>query len=207
MEPFLGFIVLTGPLFLIVLWVPVCIALAVWIVRKKIDKGWNVKARVGFLVFVIALFIPVTDVIVDRVYLKYLCETKAEVKILQAVELPAKYWNEDGSPKFMNNRGVLDFKALDERFEWRHEDKLFSSLITKIHKSTWVLFDKRAGKILGEKSDFYSDGGWIEGFSPAPGRGASCRSVSIAKYGQAKYFQQKQMQERAFVQRIFIRAE
>ena len=101
MNEILGFIVLTSPLFLIVLWVPVCIVLAVWTGRKFLKNSKiPIKVAIGTLVFLFALAMPIADEIAGRIYFNHLCETEAGAKVYQTIELPAEYWDENGKPNF-----------------------------------------------------------------------------------------------------------
>jgi len=98
MKQLLGFAVLTGPLFLIVLWVPVCIGIAFWVGRKVINRSLPFKITGGLAVFLIILVLPVSDEIAGRIYFNHLCKTEAGVKVYRIIELPAEYWDEDGKP-------------------------------------------------------------------------------------------------------------
>ena len=51
MNELLGFVVLTGPLFLIVLWVPVCIVMAFLVGKKFIKKSLTLKIAGGLAFF------------------------------------------------------------------------------------------------------------------------------------------------------------
>ena len=108
MDQLLGFIALTSPLFLIVLWVPVCIALAVWVGRKFLRAGLPLKIVVGTLLFLVLLILPFADEIAGRIYFNHLCETEAGIKVYQTIELPAEYWDEDGAPKFLKPNADLN---------------------------------------------------------------------------------------------------
>ena len=95
MKDFMGFIVLTGPLFLIVLWVPVSILISIWASKRFIKKGLPLKIALGLIVFTIVLVIPIADEIVGRIYFNHICETDAGFKVYQKIELPAEYWDVD----------------------------------------------------------------------------------------------------------------
>ncbi|SEA84743.1 hypothetical protein SAMN05660420_03396 [Desulfuromusa kysingii] len=100
MEALFGFITLTSPLFLVVLWLPVCIALAVWVSRKFKKTSLLLKVVIGSLTFLSSLILPFADEIVGRIYFNHLCQTEAGVKIYQVVELPAEYWDNTGKALF-----------------------------------------------------------------------------------------------------------
>lgn len=108
MDQLLGFVVLTGPLFLIVLWVPACIALAFVVGKKFIKKSLSLKIIGGMAVFLVVLPLPIADEIAGRFYFNHLCETEAGVKVYQTIELPAEYWDEDGEPIFYDGNTLPD---------------------------------------------------------------------------------------------------
>jgi len=168
----------------------VCIGLGIWVGRKFIKKGALVKTAGGVLVFLIALILPVSDEIAGRIYFNHLCKTQAGVKVYKTIELPAEYWDEDGKPKFMNSRGVLDTKVLGSRFEWkRHKKPVVSSLI-RIDQEKWVLYDNQSNGELGEMVDFTRYFGWINTFSPAPNVAEGCRNVWTGKHSQRNFMLQ-----------------
>jgi len=204
MESLLGFIVLTGPLFLIVLWVPASIALAFWVGRKMVSKSRWLKVISGLAIFLFTLLLPVTDFIVDRAYIKYLCENKQTVQVFHSLALPVEFRDENDQQLLINSIGRIDYRLLGQLFEWDMKDEVYPSILAKIHKRTWLFIDKRNNKPLAEKVSFHSDGGWIECFSPAPGRGASCRSIELNKYGENEYFRQVDTKERYLFSEIFL---
>ncbi|MGB3210147.1 MAG: hypothetical protein WBB19_05510 [Desulforhopalus sp.] len=203
MKQLLGFAVLTGPLFLIVLWMPVCIVLAYLVGKKFIKKSLTLKITGGFAVFLIALLLPVSDEIAGRIYFKHLCETEAGARVYQTIELPAEYWDEDEKPLFMNSRGVLDMKMLGDRFEWKQLRIPYVENIVKIDKSQWILYDKQSQKILAEKNSFIRLYGWIYKFSPAPNTGEGCRDLLIRKYNIDGYAKHQISREKKFILQIF----
>jgi len=171
----LGFVVLTGPLFLIVLWVPVCIGLGIWVGRKFIKGGTPLKIVGGVVVFLVALILPVSDEIAGRIYLNHLCETEAGMKVFQTVELPTEYWDEQGNPKFYVNRydkNKLRFIFPDKKmlnmpklsYTWTTSS---NSNLFYIDKDTLQITDRESGTIFGEYYLFRYWGGWlVRDFSP-----------------------------------------
>ena len=206
MNEFLGFVVLTSPLFLIVLWVPACIALAIWVSRKFIKKGALIKIVSGLLVFLLALFLPVADEVTGRIYLNHLCETEAGVKVYKTVELPAEYWDEQGKPKFMNSRGVLDMRILGSQFEWQRSRNLHMDTIITIVEDRRLLYDKQSKQVLGEKIDFARHFGWVSSFSPAPNVSESCRDIRAEKYSRSEFALKERSKEVDFILKMFIRS-
>jgi hypothetical protein len=169
MNTFLGLIVLTGPLFLIVLWVPVCIALAVWVGRKFIKKALPLKIAGGAAVFLIILVIPIADEIAGRIYFNHLCETKAGVKVYQTIELPAEYWNEDGKPKFYVNWDT----GLGKKYPLIYTKGAIASLF-HVGNAGYKFVDRQSDEVLGEVVNFRYGGGWLlRNFNP-PNTSNSC---------------------------------
>ena len=156
MNQFLGFVVLTGPLFLIVLWVPVCVALAFLVGKKFIKKSMSLKIIGGMVVFLVALPLPLADEIAGRMYFNHLCKTEAGVEVYQTIELPAEYWDEDGKPKF-----YVDWDAgLGKKYPLIRKGESYSSLF-HIDNAGFKFIEKKTGKTLGEVVNFRFLGGWI----------------------------------------------
>ena len=164
MKQLLGFVVLTGPLFLIVIWVPVCIALAVLVAKKLIKTSLLLKITGGLAVFLVMLLLPVSDEIAGRIYFHHLCETEAGVKVYQQIELPAEYWDEDGKPKFYNeNNG--NFTLPSEKFYKVKSKEVVRRFAIQEHR-TFIL-DINTQKIIGEKPWLLYWGGYIRrNFTP-----------------------------------------
>jgi hypothetical protein len=164
MKQLLGFAVLTGPLFLIVLWVPVCLFLAFLVGKKFIKKSLTLKITGGLAVFLIALFLPVSDEIAGRIYFNHLCKTEGGVKVYQTIELPAKYWDEDGKPRFYNeNNGNFTLPA--EKF-YKVDSKKVIRRFGVQERRTFIL-NINTNEIIGEKLLFRYWGGYIlKNFTP-----------------------------------------
>jgi len=169
MKQLLGFAVLTSPLFLIVIWVPVCIGLGIWVGRKFIKKGAPVKVAGGVLVFLIALILPISDEIAGRIYFNHLCKTEAGVKVYQTIALPARYWDKDGEPKFYVNRYDKDklrfifskgemVTSPKFKYTWldAHEHIPFH-----VEKDVLKISIQPSGVVLGEYTILRYWGGWM----------------------------------------------
>ena len=96
----LGFVVLTGPLWLI--FITVLLGLVIIVVMAKRFRSGRIRLAVGIGIFSLIFLALFGDEIAGRIYLDYLCTNKAGVKVYQTVELPAEYWDEQGKPKFYN---------------------------------------------------------------------------------------------------------
>ena len=175
MNQFLGFVVLTGPLFLIVLWVPVCIALAFLVGKKFIKKSMSFKIIGGMVVFLVALPLPIADEIAGRMYFNHLCETEAGVKVYQTIELPAEYWDEEGKPRFIKSNGDLDRNLLDNEIMENRELNDFTPLLgIKKYRS---MLKNTSNEIVGENIDFFLAKGWVVRNFTTGGSNRSCNKA------------------------------
>ncbi len=164
MKQFFGFAVLTGPLFLIVIWVPVCIALAFLVGKKFIKKSLPLKITGGLAVFLTILLLPISDEIAGRIYFNHLCETEGGVKVYQTIELPAEYWDEDGRPKFYDGNTLPEKEYFQAGVKAVAVEKLqafgiqeFGTVFRK------EINDYKQSEVIG----FRYWGGWlIRNFSP-----------------------------------------
>lgn len=162
----LGFVVLTGPLFLILAWLPVCIWIAVK-VAKRFQHG-RTKLACGAGIFALAFFAPFADEITGHLYFNHLCSTEAGVKVYQTVELPAEYWDEQGRAKFLKPNGDLDKTILGNRFSEPAVKKPYSDVfgIDEYHQQ---VVDSSTHQILGEVIIFMHWGGWVSrNLNPSP---------------------------------------
>lgn len=164
MSEILGFVVLTGPLFLVVLWLPISIALAWWVSKKSIKKELPVKILLGVIVFLVVLLLPVSDEIAGRIYFNHLCETVAGVKVYQPIGLPAEYWGEDGEPKFFDKKTGNLLLKLSQYAEIK-SDRVNHHFGIEERRST--LLNKETHQKISENLWMLYWGGWIKrNFSP-----------------------------------------
>lgn len=183
----LGFAVLTGPLWLIV----ILMAIGIWLgikVAKRI-KTTGAKIGVGLAVFIAVLVLPFADEIAGRIYLSHLCATEAGVKVYQTVELPKEYWDESGNPRFFNRYGNLDHEF------WRRELVRAGGETTPV--SNALAIEKRVSKVqhrssqkeLAEIVNFFYWGGWImRNFTPH-NSGSSCDFIHAENFDRSFYGQ------------------
>ena len=160
MKGLLGFAVLTGPLWLIVLLLIFGIWLAFKIAKRFTSAPTKVAAGIGIVAVV--LILPFADEIAGRVYLNYLCATEAGVKVYHTVELPAEYWDAEGRARFIIREGYLDFdeSMLGNQF-FRKSSSQLRSTFFGIDRDSYQLVDRAAQSVLGEDINFRHRGGWI----------------------------------------------
>lgn len=159
--------VLSGPLVFVVPWLLFC----VWVGAKAVKRFTSGSAKLAVAVLAVGIFMaPVADEIAGRIYFNHLCSTEAGVKVYRTVELPAEYWDEQGTPKFrvyeklMSNHETMftmDGKTWeDERFAHSGFTEPYSSAF-HIEKSGYRLRERESGNVLGEVWNFMYWGGWI----------------------------------------------
>jgi len=151
----LGFAVLSGPLWLIVILLPV----SIWVAVKVAKHFKSIGARLasGLSIFLLVFLMPFGDEIVGKMYLDHLCATEAGVKVYQAVELPEEYWDEAGEPIFFDSKNgnfTLDGYRIDYK-------KSVYSPFFHIDNSGYSRVNKTSGQVLGEVTGFMYWGGWL----------------------------------------------
>ncbi len=173
-DPLLGFAVLTGPLWLILILLPVCIWIAVKISRWF--KPGIARITGGAGIFFLLFALPFGDEIVGRIYLSYLCSAEAGAKVYKTVELPAEFWDKQGRPIFLKSNGDLDKTILGERFKEPHLIEHHSTFF-KLDRRRMQLVDQDSQEMLGEVIDFMYWGGWISRNLSPNHNAADCREV------------------------------
>lgn len=203
MDSLLGFVVLLGPLFLIVLFFLAAIA-GVFILRKKVT-GTKKRLLGGVLIFAVAFVILFGDELIGEMYLEYLCENKTERMVYETVSLPSKYWVDDKDPRFISERGFLEESVLDNKFGWEVKNERFIDGLVTINKRRRLLIDYKRNKVLGESVIFSRSLGWLNKFSPAPYVSKSCVSIWSEKFGPKNYDKINRENEKKFLLKIFVR--
>jgi len=156
----LGFVVLTSPLWLIVLLLILGTGIAVKVSMRF--RTTAVKVVVGLGVVALFLIVPFADEIAGRIYFSHLCATEAGIKVYHTVELPAEYWDSAGKPKFYDERNG-NFTLKGYRVDYASGTYTF---FPRIEKAGYKRLDE-TGRVLGEVTDFLYWGGWIRrNFSP-----------------------------------------
>lgn len=187
-----GFAVLAGPLWLILILLPV----AIWIATKVVKRfhGRGIKIAVGLSVFLVLVLLPFSDEIAGRFYLSHLCAAGPGVKVYKMVELPAEYWDERGRPRYLAANGFVDMKLLPNRFKWHLVREPYIDSVIRIEKWRSQLVDTETNNVLGEKITYMRHFGWINHFSPAPNIGESCRDLG-RQFNRDQLFRKEREQE------------
>ena len=144
LDELFGFAVLSGPLWLILILLPVCIWLAIKISKRFKPGAPRIAGGVGILLLFFAL--PFGDEIVGRTYFNYLCATEAGVKVYKTVELPAEYWDERGRAKFYVNWD----SHLGKTYPLKYKPGTYS-LFFHIDNAGYEFVDAQSGQVLGAK--------------------------------------------------------
>lgn len=131
-----------------------------WRIGRRGRTGWR---KLGIAVGVLAaIWIVLTwDEYLGRAYAHYLCRTASGIKIYRTITLPAEFWNEDGSPTFIDlddPRERLGSQLFDEKFTFNRktEEKLFD--VVAIHQALVI---NESQVILGEIVRFGKRSGWF----------------------------------------------
>lgn len=168
----IGLAVLSSPLWLMMIVVPVSILTALVVARRFKKLGVRIAAgSIVLLAFVLLLF---GDEIAGRMYLSHLCATEAGVRVYQRAELPLGQWDEDGRPRYIARNGFVDMKLLPGKYKWHKIEEPFVTSVIRIRKWRWQLIDTETNVVLGEKITFMRDYGWLNRLSVAPNIGESC---------------------------------
>lgn len=171
MDALFGFAVLTGPLWLILILLPVCIWIAIKIAKRFKPGITRIAGGVG--IFLLLFTLPFGDEIAGRIYLSYLCANEAGVKVYQTVELPAEYWDERGRAKFYVNFDSL----LGKTYSVKYKPGTYSSFF-HIDNAGYAYSNTQSGQVLGEAIDFRHWGGWIRRNSSPSKSATSCIDYS-----------------------------
>ena len=183
----LGFAVLTGPLWLILILLPVSIWIAVKLAKRFKQRGTKLAGGVG--IFLLVFLVPFGDEIAGHLYFNYLCANEAGVKVYQTVELPGEYWDERGREKFFNQYGNLDHdlwvKVLDE--SGGHVER-YSSVFS-IDKDTSPVKQRTSQMMLAEVTTFRYWGGWMRRNLSPSNTAISCAFISYSNFSRSFYGQ------------------
>lgn len=156
MKEILGFAVLTGPLWLIL----ILLIAAIWSARKFAThlKGRGMQIAGGVGIFLSIFLVPFGDEIAGSIYFDHLCATESGVKVHQTVELPEEYWNANGQAKFFNekNGNFLFSKEYPIVLKIEKNHSIFH-----IDRLVTTLWSHSKEKMLAEKISYMYWGGWL----------------------------------------------
>ncbi len=133
----------------------------IWKVLKCVEgkgKKWSV-----FFLLVFAFYLPLGwDVILGRAYFYYLCETQGGVHVYQPIVLDTEYWNDDGSPKFIDSEnGELDETFLADRYTIiRSNEKSYGKMF-RVSSIVTELLDSRVNDVIADRVIIFYGGGWF----------------------------------------------
>ena len=152
----LGFVTLTSPLWLIIIIVLLGAVFA--IIFSKLFKTNGMKLNINVSIFILIILILFGDEIVGSIYFKYLCNTKAGIKVYHKVKLPTDYWDEQGRPKFYSvKNGNFKLKGYSIEYKIGKYSPVFH-----IENAGYRRIDKQSGQVLGEVINFMYWGGWVK---------------------------------------------
>ena len=155
LKALLGFAVLSSPLWLILILLPVSLWIAVKVAKRF--KSAAVRLAGGVIIFLALFFLPFADEIAGRVYFNYLCSTEAGIKVYRTVELPAEHWDKDGRGMFYDEKnGNFDLAG----YSIEYQSGVYSSFF-HIDNAGYKRVENRSGQVLGEVTNFMYWGGWI----------------------------------------------
>lgn len=169
LKELLGFVVLSAPMFLFIVWLPLSVWAAAKVSKRYTHGSLKRKVSIGMLLFLAIFLMPFADGIAGRIYFNYLCATEAGVKVYKTVELPAEYWDEEGNARFLKPSGDLDRTMLGNRFGEPAVKKSYSDVfgIDEYHQK---MVDNSTQDNLGEVIIYMYKGGWVSRtFNPTPG--------------------------------------
>ena len=183
----MGFVVLTGPLWLILILLLISIWIAVMIARRFKQRSSKLLGGVG--VFFLVFFLPFCDEIVGRIYFGYLCETEGGPKIYKTVDLGKEYFLLPGeidtntAGRLPAKGGELNLNKLKEKFSFA-TDSIKISRFFRIERDVKIIKDNQSGTILASDTHFLYFGGWlVNSISPHVG-GKSCPSRTDSYFNQ-----------------------
>lgn len=176
-DPFLGFAVLTGPLWLILILLPVCIWLAIKIAKRF--KPGIARVAGGIGIFLLFFALPFGDEIAGRIYFNYLCETESGGQTFKVIELGNEFFLKPGEID-MNTAGhlpakggELNIKKIEEYFSVVRKS-IEISRIFKINKYEVSITEKPTGNAIARHTNFSYFGGWLARHSTPHVTGIRC---------------------------------
>ena len=186
-DPLLGFAVLTGPLWLILILFPISIWVAVKLAKRFKQRSTKIAGGVG--IFLLVFLVPFADEIAGRIYFNHLCATEAGVKVYQTVELPTEYWETDGKPKFFNKHGYLEHNFWVKELDESGARVVRHSSIFAIDKRISPVKERSSQKVLAEVTTFLYWGGWMRRNLSPHNTASSCKFTEGPSFSRSFYSQ------------------
>lgn len=155
-----------GFLLLVIVYLILSVLLT-WAVARRIGNK-QVRTKVIVTMTLVFLLIPTWDEILGRYYFERLCASEGGVKVFRTVELGPKYWNEDGTPKFLKNNGDLDESILGGKYSFSYGRYQRASQLFRITKAQYKVVDNSSGETIATYTLVGYLHGWFLGLMPGP---------------------------------------
>ena len=131
--------------------------LALYVSYKMVGRqiGFTRKVAMFLTVLVIFALAPILDELLGQAYFAYLCRSESDFVVYHKIELPAEYWNPDGSPKFLAKNLDLDDKKLAARFQFHLAGGGYRAF--NIERTLMQIVDVNNKEVVGEYMNFFLD--------------------------------------------------
>ena len=134
------------------------------------------------IVIVLLLALPFTDEMVGRLYFNHLCKTSAGLEVHETVDLEPKFYDKNGSPKFIDSEGAFDSSVFNGRYEFKTQSQYNYVNFVRMRKRTYLIIDKVRGRILGTYTNYFYFGGWLVNNLGYQVRGIHCGPIKGGLY-------------------------
>jgi hypothetical protein len=175
----MAFLVLSLPILAGLLIVVLAFFVARAVARRKAGSERR-KTIAGLVAALIVILIPFWDEGAGRLYFHYLCSTEGGVKVNKQIELPAEYWNSDGSQKFFPPAKHGTDMLFKHHLEYRSD--VMRKRLFNVTEYTDILLDRSTGDIAGSYSWFLYFGGWLVNVTSLDVKATSCHGYKTTKY-------------------------
>lgn len=163
--------------------------------RFVLSKIKDTKKKALVLVFCIAfsVLLPFIDEIIGRIYFVYLCRSQGGAVIYKKIELGKEYFQKDGTPKFITEKGELNVEMLNNKYIVNRDFDSSYVPSLNIARRQYEVIETGTMEKIGRHTSFVYFRGWLINF---PGPGLSSKSCS----GNIGFYQN-------FIKQIFIKKE
>lgn len=163
--------------------------------RFALSKIKNQVKKTFALLGCISIFIllPFTDEIIGQLYFKYICKTQGGTQIYQQIELGEEFFQQDGNPKFITEKGDFYKEALGNKYSVYKQYNMNYIPYLNIARNQYQVKDTETLKILGQHTYFIYFRGWLLNL-PGPGLASKSCNSDIGFY-------------QNFLKEIFIKKE